>query len=265
LSARHRDAPEYWDARAAAVLDTPGEAAAVCEAALLVGGVAPIEERGARQVAAHLPAGGRTLEVGCGYGRWFDLLGRDRRLIGLDRSGVMARSAARRRPDVPVLRGDARRLPFAAGSLDAAYTMKVLQLLPEADRPGAVAGILRSVRVGGTVVLFEKMATPDGSPAGDWIGWAEQAGGRLVRWYGNQFAPLDRGLAGVIRAIRPVGRPALGPDAPGVRERHPGWFRLYERVRRAELRLGLPLEPLLERTLPGRWAEHGIFVFERTR
>jgi hypothetical protein len=29
------------------------------------------------------------------------------------------------------------------------------------------------------------------------------------------------------------------------------------------MRVSLRLEPVLERVLPGSWAEHGIFVFEK--
>jgi len=257
-------APGYWDLRASAHLGTDTEMAAVCDALQLVrGNAAPLEERGARRVAAHLP-GGRVLEVGCGYGRWFDLMGPGRQLIGMDFSTVMGH-AAHRRGRAPVLLGDARRLPVAAGALDAAYTMKVLQCLPDEDRAAAVAGILRSIRPRGRLVLYEKIAGPGGSPPERWIDWGERAGGRLLRWEGNQFSPLERLLAAIVRALGPAARPqaaAGGPVRPR-RDRHPGWFRLYDRVHRLAMRVSLPFEPLLERVLPGGWAEHAIFVFEK--
>lgn len=264
MSASGPHTPEYWDLRASAHLGTAREARAVCDASQLVrGSAAPLEERGARLVASQLP-GGRTLEVGCGYGRWFDLVGPGRRLIGMDFSMVMGMAAHRRRA-APVLLGDARRLPVAAGSLDAAYTMKVLQCLPEADRQAAVAGIFQSIRRGGRVVLYEKIARPDGSPPERWIDWGERAGGRLVRWDGNQFAPLDRFLAAIVRSLRPKAQPEAAPagPAPPLRDRHPGWYGLYDRVQGVAMRLSLPLEPLLERVLPARWAEHAVFVFEK--
>jgi SAM-dependent methyltransferase len=260
-------APGYWDLRASAHLGTATEMAAVCDALQLVrGNSAPIEERGARRVAAHLP-GGRVLEVGCGYGRWFDLMGPGRQLIGMDFSTVMGH-AAHRRGTAPVLLGDARRLPVAAGALDGAYTMKVLQCLPDADRAAAVAGILRSIRPRGRLVLYEKIAGPGGSPPERWIDWGERAGGRLLRWEGNQFSPLERLLAAIVRSLKPAaGRGAVparpAPSEPALRDRHPGWYRLYARVHRLAMRLSLPAEPLLERVLPGRWAEHAVFVFEK--
>jgi SAM-dependent methyltransferase len=266
LNDREPHTRAYWDLRAAAHLGTAREACAVCEATQLVrGAVAPLEERGARSVAANLPPG-RTLEVGCGYGRWFDLVGPGRRLIGMDFSMVMGH-AAQQRGLAPVLLGDARRLPVAAGALDGAYTMKVLQFLPDPDRAAAVAGIFRAVRPGGRVVLYEKIARPGGCPPDRWIDWGERAGGRLLRWDGNQFSPLDRLLAGMVRALRPAAphgattaAAALGPP---LRDRHPGWYRLYHRAHRLAMRLSLPFEPLLERVLPDGWAEHAIFVFEK--
>jgi SAM-dependent methyltransferase len=255
---------QYWDLRASTHLGTASEACAVCDSTQVVGGhAAPLEERAARRVATYLP-GGRTLEVGCGYGRWFDLIGPGRQLIGMDFSLVMGH-AARQRGRAPVLLGDARWLPLVAGTLNAAYTMKVLQCLPDADRAGAMAGIFRAVRPGGRVVLYEKIGLPDGSPPERWIDWGRQAGGRLIRWEGNQFTPLDRLLAQVVRALRPVGGPGSPQAGPAgtLRARHPGWFRLYARVQALTLRLSLPFEPLLERVLPGRWAEHAVFVFEK--
>ena len=262
----------YWNRRAQAFLGTAQEIHAVCDASLLVGsgGSAPIEERGARLVESHLPPGARTLEVGCGYGRWFDLMGGERRLIGMDFSTMMGRRAAERRRSVPVLLGDVRQIPVAPGRLDAAYTMKVLQFLPDQERSAAVAGIFAAVRTGGVVVLFEKTARPDGSPPGDWIEWSERAGGRLVAWYGNQFTPVDRALAGVARALRPrlgpppASSPGGGDPGSPLRRRHPGLFRAYSALQRLELRLSLPAEALFERVLPKRWAEHAVFVFEKT-
>ena len=121
----------------------------------------------------------------------------------------------------------------------------------------------------GRLVLYEKIAGPGGSPPERWIDWGERAGGRLLRWEGNQFSPLERLLAAIVRALKPAaGRGAApatpAPAAPALRDRHPGWYRLYAGVHGLSMRLSLPAEPLLERVLPGRWAEHAIFVFEHT-
>jgi SAM-dependent methyltransferase len=258
---------EYWNRRAAAFLGTSREAGAVCDSTHLVGpgNSAPIEERGVRLVESHLPPRARTLEVGCGYGRWFGMMSRDRPLIGVDFSPVLVRHAAKQRK-VPVVLGDARYLPVAGSSLDAIYTIKVLQHLHPRSRPPAVAAIVGAVRPGGTVILFEQI-TRTGSPPGDWIRWAERAGGRLVRWYGNQFAPVDRMLVRMARAVRPAPAPApfspASRPAPDARERRAWLTRRFDGLRSLELRLFLPAEPLFERMLPRAWAEHGIFVFER--
>ncbi len=126
-----------------------------------------------------------------------------------------------------------------------------------------------SVRPGGTVVLFEKICGGDGSAPGDWIRWGQRAGGWLVRWYGNQFVPLDRWLVASIRILMPRKRARVMAESQAVagarplRDQHPALFRLYGFLRGLEFRGSSLLEPLFERILPPRWAEHGIFAFQR--
>jgi SAM-dependent methyltransferase len=105
---------------------------------------------------------GPVLELGCGTGRLLLPLSRsDRFVVGIDRSAPMlARTAARltrgKRPDRPgVVRGDIRRLPFAAasfGTVIAPYGMlqsltsnaALRQALAEAARvlqPGGLLGV----------------------------------------------------------------------------------------------------------------------------
>ena len=75
---------------------------------------------------AYLPAGGRFLEVGFGPGHLLTAMARggDRRqAVGLDLSHAMLRQAQRRMARqglaVPLVRGRAQALPFAAGAFDA--------------------------------------------------------------------------------------------------------------------------------------------------
>src|SRR5439155_25517051 len=59
---------------------------------------------------------GRVLEIGCGTGRLLATLG-GRLRVGMDVSEGMLRIAAGK--DLTVMRADAHRLPFAAGSFEA--------------------------------------------------------------------------------------------------------------------------------------------------
>jgi hypothetical protein len=83
----------------------------------------------------------------------------------------------------------------------------------------------------------------------------------MVGWWGNHYVPLDRLLNALARRGRGL---AAGPGGPRpAREASPGLFGAWTAVRGAVLALSLLLEPVAERVLPPRWAEHGVFVFRK--
>lgn len=94
------------------------------------------------------PGEGRLLEVGCGTGIYAD---RVRRLgwdpVGVDLSGGMLRHAAAR---LPVVQGDAIRLPSRSEAFDAVITVMFHTDLPEYGP--ALGEIYRVLRPGGVFV-----------------------------------------------------------------------------------------------------------------
>ena len=202
-------------------------------------------------------------DVGCGYGRWFSVTSRDHKLVGMDLSPFLARAARSRSEGIPVVRADVRHPPFQPKILNAIYSVKVLQFLPREQRPGAIAALVAAISPAGRLILYEKTRGDDGSPPEDWIRWTAQAGCRLLVWYGNHYAPLDRVLVSLSRRADSGLQAASGSTVP-FRERHRAWFRMHERIRELVLTVSLPMEPLLERLAPRRWADHGIFVFEKS-
>lgn len=92
------------------------------------------------------PRPGRVLEVGCGTGhfsRWLSDLGLT--VVGLDLSAEML-AEARARGEISLVRGDARRLPFANGAFDLTMLVTALEFL---ERPrAALAESLRVARRG---------------------------------------------------------------------------------------------------------------------
>jgi SAM-dependent methyltransferase len=73
-------------------------------------------------------------------------------VIGVDFSLPMLRLARERYPDVPVVAGDLRRLPFRSGSFDLAYCFRSLQHVPAL---AAALSELGRVTAGGGDVVFD--------------------------------------------------------------------------------------------------------------
>lgn len=107
--------------------------------------------------------GQKVLDLGAGTGTALPALalgcGPAGLAVGLDLSPAMLRAAGRRlrRRDLPgrpaLLRGDARRLPLAAASFDAALMSFTLELFDEATIPQVLGGLRRVVRPGGRLAV----------------------------------------------------------------------------------------------------------------
>lgn len=96
----------------------------------------------------------RVLDLACGSG---DLAAEasatGARVIGLDFSAGMLRTAAARDLGVGLVRGDALALPLADGSIDAIVSGFALRNF--VDLPGAFAECARVLRPGGRIALLE--------------------------------------------------------------------------------------------------------------
>jgi demethylmenaquinone methyltransferase/2-methoxy-6-polyprenyl-1,4-benzoquinol methylase len=110
-----------------------------------------------------LPAGGPTLDLGCGTGYVTRLLPGPG-VVGLDTSPAMLRRARERLPRVPFVRGHALHLPFRSGSFARVFTSHVYgHVLPE-DR-AAFLGEAR--RVAPSLVVIDA-ACRGGEPRDEW-------------------------------------------------------------------------------------------------
>lgn len=99
-------------------------------------------------------AGRRLIDVGCSWGRWTLAAGeRGYDAVGIDPSlgAVMAarRVAGQLGRPVRYVVGDARHLPFGAGTFEAAYSYSVLQHFSRADAAHAVSEMGRVLKPGG--------------------------------------------------------------------------------------------------------------------
>ena len=96
----------------------------------------------------------RVLDVGCGTGSLTFMLpeiANVQAITGIDLTPGFVEFARRRNSDLRITfqEGDARQLPFEDGAFDRAFSMLVLQFIPDAAR--AVAEMKRVVRPGGSV------------------------------------------------------------------------------------------------------------------
>jgi SAM-dependent methyltransferase len=140
-------------------------------------------------------AGERVLDVGCGAGTAELILSALQpggvHFVGIDLLPPRLRDARRAMREQAVSAelavADAARLPFAAGSFDAAFAVAVLQHVPT---PRAVVdGLRRVLKPGGRLVLAE----PDNA-ARYWF--SEPASGHDVFAHANEFFSLVEEAAG---------------------------------------------------------------------
>lgn len=107
---------------------------------------------------AGVRAGERALDVCCGTGDVVFKLGA--KAVGCDFSGPML-EVARKRGDVPLVRADALRLPFADASFDVVTVAYGLRNL--ADFRGGLLEMLRVLKSGGKLLVLD-FGKPDFAP-----------------------------------------------------------------------------------------------------
>ncbi len=94
----------------------------------------------------------RVVDVGCGNGRVvFFKRASCAQMVGIDAGEHFAAEAV---ATVDLARGDIRRLPFAAGSFDKAYSLDVMEHLPEDGVRAMLAETRRILRPGGLFFVY---------------------------------------------------------------------------------------------------------------
>jgi SAM-dependent methyltransferase len=129
-------------------------------------------ERRLRQETALFPeqiAGKIILDVGCGMGRFLDVVARDGAAlaVGVDLSSAVDAAAANLSDcdNVLVIKGDIFRLPFRRASFDVIFSIGVLHHTPSTER--AFRALVPLVKPGGEIAISVYAAT---MKAG--VGWA---------------------------------------------------------------------------------------------
>ncbi|MGA2447778.1 MAG: class I SAM-dependent methyltransferase [Polyangiaceae bacterium] len=112
-----------------------------------------------------LPAEGRILDVGCGFGLFAAYFGQThpgRRIVGIDpnarRVGIARKVSAKLGlSDHRFIVGDVRNAPLA-GRFDAVYVLDVMHHLPHADQ-GSVLARLRDLLLPGGMLIVKDITT----------------------------------------------------------------------------------------------------------
>jgi len=133
----------------------------------------PVQDAVMDELRRSSPA--RVLDIGCGTGlltsRILDELA-PHSVAGCDFSRGMLRQAVKKTPDLPWVRGNAMRLPFADASFDAIVSTESFHWFPDQD--ASLAEFFRVLEPGGR--LFVALI----SPSAEWISRAARLGSRAV-------------------------------------------------------------------------------------
>ena len=120
----------------------------------------------------------RVVDVGCGNGRVvFFKRASCAQMVGIDAGEHFAPEAA---ASVDLARGDIRRLPFASGSFDKAYSLDVMEHLPEDGVRAMLAESRRILRPGGLFFVYSHVMMSSR------LAGFQRGVNRLVAWLDRQ-------------------------------------------------------------------------------
>lgn len=222
-----------------------------------------------------LPRGSLILDVGCGTGRWlrrFSAVGFQ--TVGVDQTPGMLQLARSTGLQCALVLGRLQDLPFGSTVFDLVSAVTVVQHIPYPEQVGALKEMVRVLRPGGYLLLFELIVgsadhvmprRPE-----DWVAEVCRLGCRSLHSAGEEFLPIDRFFVTVVQRARDMSTEdksqfaCAGQASQGVKRLAPLFSRrLYWWTRRILLMASACLEPILEKTSSPYKATHGVFVFQK--
>jgi SAM-dependent methyltransferase len=180
------------------------------------------------------------------------------------------RTARERGTAAPLVTGDALRLPFPDVSFDAVSDVTVVQHIPLASQPQALAEMMRVLRPGGRLILIELIVGQGGhvfsrDPA-DWIQQATSLGATPLGWFGQEFLLLDRLFVRIAHKFRNSSSEAghiKTPLSKTVPHRDSRGRHVYWGIRHLIAILSAWADPITEKIFPARYATHAVLVFRK--
>jgi len=219
---------------------------------------------------ARIPPAARSLDVGCGTGRWvrrYEQLGF--RAAGLDVTLGMLNTARQCGTDGLLVAGEAHRLPFSNGAFDFVSDVTVVQHIPTELQSAVIGEMMRVLKPKGHLLLFELIRGRGAhifprSPE-DWIEQASSNGATLLGWFGQEFLLPDRLFVRLAQSVSSGNGTRLGTPLPGNSE-SPARSAIrtgYWRFRHVTASVSAWTDGLAEKICPARFATHGVFVFRK--
>src|SRR5262245_3449629 len=175
---------------------------------------APARLDAAQELARRARPGGLRADLGCGPGFYLAALGQP--ALGLDAARAMLAEARRLAPDARLVRADLEALPFARGTLAAAWARNSYVHLPSARLPLALAELHAALEPDAPVALqlfegrFEGSDREDDEFPGRYFAlWERGALADVLA--GAGFAPVE------LQRVEPPARPERqGRRDPGA-------------------------------------------------
>jgi SAM-dependent methyltransferase len=221
---------------------------------------------------AKLFPGARLLDVGCGTGRWVRRY-RERGFcpVGVDATPGMLRIARSHRTTSPLAAGLAFNLPFSNDVFDCISDITVVQHIPHTLQPQALREMIRVLKPGGRLILFELVRGAGvhifPRQPQDWIREVESCGSTLIGCFGQEYFFPDRlfvRLAQTLAGRRGNHAPDVVPtshDSSPVENTLTR--RLYWHMRRIIVQFSVWMEPVFASLFPPSAATHAVFVFRK--
>jgi len=204
----------------------------------------------------------KILDIGCGIGRWTKLLQNSNQVIGIDVEPERLNNAKKNVPQSKFIEMSADSLKFKDKSFDLINSITVLQHIPYDDKNRAIREISRVAKKGAYLILIELIDMGDDAKHvfpldyEEWIKKFEREGFKLLSTNGFDYSPL-------LRLVRWLNFFRTGKKSLKKKNNRRAISSLDQTLLRPIIWLSYPIERVLSKIMPPRFARHGGYLFKK--